>query len=211
MNIITDIRHLVKLNKIFKIRIMISSIEGTISDKNQESIQIVINGLGYKIFITKPLLDKVKIGQNIKLFTKLQIKDDSLNLYGLASQSEMEYFKHLTSISGIGAKSALNILSLVSLKKLQNAILNKEVEALTKISGIGKKTAGRIILELKGIVEKNSSLGHDITNDALAIDALLGMGYSIQQARKAIQQISSSEIVRAEEKIKKALKFLSSM
>lgn len=159
MNIITDIRHLVKLNKIFKIRIMISSIEGTISDKNQESIQIVINGLGYKIFITKPLLDKVKIGQNIKLFTKLQIKDDSLNLYGLASQSEMEYFKHLTSISGIGAKSALNILSLVSLKKLQNAILNKEVEALTKISGIGKKTAGRIILELKGIVEKNSSLG----------------------------------------------------
>jgi len=211
MNIITDIRHLVKLNKIFKIRIMISSIEGTISDKNQESIQIVINGLGYKIFITKPLLDKVKIGQNIKLFTKLQIKDDSLNLYGLASQSEMEYFKHLTSISGIGAKSALNILSLVSLKKLQNAILNKEVEALTKISGIGKKTAERIILELKGIVEKSSSLGHDITNDALAIDALLGMGYSIQQARKAIQQISSSEVVRAEEKIKKALKFLSSM
>ena len=189
---------------------MISSIQGTISNKDKESIEIVINGLGYKIFITKPLLDKVKIGQNIKLFTKLQIKDDSLNLYGLVTQSEMEYFKRLMSISGIGAKSALNILSLISLKKLQNAILNKEVEALTKVSGIGKKTAERIILELKGIVEKDSLPISDIKNDALAIDALLGMGYSIQQARKAIQQISSSETLKAEDKIKKALKFLSS-
>lgn len=189
---------------------MISSIQGTISDKNQRSIQIVINGLGYEIFITKPLLDKVKVGQSIKLFTKLQIKDDSLSLYGLTTQSEMEYFKHLMSISGIGAKSALNILSLISLKKLQNAILNKDAGTLTKISGIGKKTAERIILELKGVVEKNSLPISDIKNDALVIDALLGMGYSIQQARKAIQQISSSETLKAEDKIKKALKFLSS-
>ncbi len=189
---------------------MISSIEGTISNKNQDSIQIVINGLGYEIFITKPLLDKIKIGQTIKLFTKLQIKDDSLNLYGLATRAEMEYFKRLISISGIGAKSALNILSLVSLKKLQSAILNKKPETLTKISGIGKKTAGRIILELKGIVGKDSLPDSDIKNDALAIDALLSMGYSIQQARKAIQQISSSQALRAEEKIKRALKFLSS-
>ena len=189
---------------------MISSIQGTISNKDQESIQITINGLGYKIFITKPLLAKVKVGQTIKLFTKLQIKDDSLNLYGLATQSEMEYFKNLMSISGIGAKSALNVLSLISLEKLQNAILNKKAETLTKISGIGKKTAERIILELKGIVEKNSLSGSDIKSDALAIDALLGMGYSIQQARKAVQQISSSETLKPEEKIKKALKFLSS-
>ena len=189
---------------------MISSIQGTISNKDQESIQITINGLGYKIFITKPLLAKVKVGQTIKLFTKLQIKDDSLNLYGLATQSEMEYFKNLMSISGIGAKSALNILSLISLEKLQNAILNKKAETLTKISGIGKKTAERIILELKGIVEKNSLSGPDIKSDALAIDALLGMGYSIQQARKAVQQISYSQTLKPEEKIKKALKFLSS-
>ena len=189
---------------------MISSIQGTISNKDQESVQIVINGLGYKIFITKPLLDKVKVGQVIKLFTKLQMKDDSLNLYGLATQSEMEYFKHLISVSGIGAKSALNILSLVSLEKLQNAILNKEVEALTKVSGIGKKTAERIILELKGFVAKNSLSDSDIKNDALVIDALLGMGYSIQESRKAIQGISSYQNLKAEEKIKRALKFLSS-
>ncbi|OQX71580.1 Holliday junction branch migration protein RuvA [Candidatus Parcubacteria bacterium 4484_255] len=189
---------------------MISSIQGTISNKDNESIQIIINGLGYKIFITKPLLDKVKIGQNIKLFTKLQIKNDSLKLYGLSTQSEMEYFKHLTSISGIGAKSALNVLSLISLEKLQNAILNKKAETLTKVSGIGKKTAERIILELKGIVEKNALLsGPDIKSDALAIDALLGMGYSIQQARKAVQQISSSQILKPEEKIKRALLILS--
>jgi len=189
---------------------MISSIQGTISNKDNESIQIIINGLGYKIFITKPLLDKVKIGQNIKLFTKLQIKNDSLKLYGLSTQSEMEYFKHLTSISGIGAKSALNVLSLISLEKLQNAILNKKAETLTKVSGIGKKTAERIILELKGIVEKNSLLSSpDIKSDALAIDALLGMGYSVQQARKAVQQISSSQTLKPEEKIKRALLILS--
>ncbi len=189
---------------------MISSIQGTINSKDKESVEIVINGLGYKIFITKPLLAKVKVGQTIKLFTKLQVKDDSLSLYGLATQSEMEYFKRLISVSGIGVKSALNILSLVSLKNLENAIINKEVESLTKISGIGKKTAERIILELKGVVGKNSLSASDIKNDVLAIDALLEMGYSIQQARKAIQQISSFQNIRAEEKIKRALKILSS-
>jgi len=189
---------------------MISSIQGTINSKDKESVEIVINGLGYKIFITKPLLAKVKVGQTIKLFTKLQVKDDSLSLYGLATQSEMEYFKRLISVSGIGVKSALNILSLVNLKNLENAIINKEVESLTKISGIGKKTAERIILELKGVVGKNSLSASDIKNDVLAIDALLEMGYSIQQARKAIQQISSFQNIRAEEKIKRALKILSS-
>ena len=189
---------------------MISSIQGTISNKDKESIEIVINGLGYKIFITKPLLSEVKIGQDIKLFTKLQVKDDSLNLYGLSTQNEMEYFQRLISVSGIGVKSALNILSLVSLEKLQDAIVNKEVEALTKISGIGKKTAGRIILELKGVIEKSTLSGSDIKSDALAIDALTGMGYSTQESRKAVQQISSMQNLKAEEKIKKALKFLSS-
>jgi len=191
---------------------MISSIQGIISNKDNESIQITINGLGYKIFIAKPLLNKLKIGQNIKLFTKLQIKDDSLKLYGLSTKSEMEYFERLTSISGIGPKSALNILSLISLEKLQNAILDKKAETLTKISGIGKKTAERIILELKGMIKKNPLPNTDINGDAMAIDALLSMGYSIQQARKALQQISSSQtiIMKPEEKIKKALKFLSS-
>jgi len=84
-------------------------------------------------------LAKVKVGQTIKLFTKLQIKDDSLNLYGLATQSEMEYFKNLMSISGIGAKSALNILSLISLEKLQNAILNKKLKLLLKFQVLAKK------------------------------------------------------------------------
>lgn len=189
--------------------IMISSIQGTISDKDQESIQITINGLGYKIFIIKPLLIKIKIGQDIKLFTKLQIKDDSLILYGFSNQSEIRCFKRLTSISGIGPKSALNILSLVSLERLQDAIINKEVEALTKISGIGKKTAERIILELEGIIKKDSLSNTDIKNDALSIDALLSMGYSIQQSREAIQQVSSTQELKAEEKIKRALKILS--
>ncbi len=189
---------------------MISSIQGTISNKDKESIEIVINGLGYKIFVTKPLLSEVKIGQTIKLFTRLQVKDDSLNLYGLITKQEMEYFQRLISVSGIGVKSALNILSLVSLEKLQNAIINKEVEALTKISGIGKKTAERIVLELKGFVKKGTLSDSDIKNDALVIDALLGMGYSIQESRKAVQQISSIQNLKAEEKIKKALKFLSS-
>jgi len=99
----------------------------------------------------------------------------------------MEYFQRLISVSGIGVKSALNILSLVSLEKLQDAIVNKEVEALTKISGIGKKTAGRIILELKGVIDKSTLSGYDIKSDALAIDALTGMGYSTQESRKAVQ------------------------
>jgi Holliday junction DNA helicase RuvA len=192
---------------------MISSIEGTISQKNKESIEINVQGLGYKVFITQSLLSNVKVGQKIKLLTELRIKDEIPSLYGFLSNAEMEYFHYLTSISGIGAKSGLNILSLISLKKLQSAIASERAEVLTKISGIGKKTAERIILELKGKIKKNNFLDRDIRNDNLTIDALIGMGYPAEEARRALREINidqSSDKLTAEEKIKKALQYLSS-
>jgi Holliday junction DNA helicase RuvA len=192
---------------------MISSIEGTISQKSEKSIEVNIQGLGYKIFITQDLLSKVKAGEKIKLLTELRIKDEILSLYGFSSVIEREYFRYLTSISGIGSKSALNILSLISLKKLQAAIANERAEVLTKVSGIGKKTAERIILELKSKIKKNHFSEEDIRNDNLAIDALIGMGYPLEEARRALRKIGAdqnSEKLTAEQKIKKALQYLSS-
>jgi Holliday junction DNA helicase RuvA len=192
---------------------MISSIEGTISQKSEKSIEVNIQGLGYKIFITQDLLSKVKVGEKIKLLTELRIKDEILSLYGFSSVIEREYFRYLTSISGIGSKSALNILSLISLKKLQAAIANERAEVLTKVSGIGKKTAERIILELKSKIKKNHFSEEDIRNDNLAIDALIGMGYPLEEARRALRKIGAdqnSEKLTAEQKIKKALQYLSS-
>lgn len=192
---------------------MISSIEGTISQKSEKSIEVSIQGLGYKIFITQDLLNKIKVGEKIKLLTELRIKDEILSLYGFSSIVEREYFRYLTSISGIGSKSALNILSLISLKKLQAAIANERAEVLTKVSGIGKKTAERIILELKSKIKKNHFSEEDIRNDNLAIDALIGMGYPVEEARRALREIGTdqdSEKLTAEQKIKKALQYLSS-
>jgi len=187
---------------------MIYSIEGKIDYKYKNSIVVKINGLSYQVFATDFLLEKVKTGQTIKLFTYLETREETMELYGFEKKGELEYFKLLKSISGIGPKSAMNILSLVKLKDLERAILNNNITILTRISGIGKKTAERVILELKGKIEKTTIASPGPENDVLVIDALLGMGYTLPEARQAIQKIPP-KILKKKKRIKQSLKILS--
>lgn len=188
---------------------MIYSIEGIVENKTKNSIIIKTNGLSYKIFVNTLLVEKIKPGQNIKIFTHLETKEDTIELYGFKNQQELEYFNLLKSISGIGPKSAINILSLTQLKDLETAILEQDFEILTKVSGIGTKIAQKIIIELKNKVEKTRGGSFQSTKDsAILINALTSMGYSLPEARNAIKKIPHN-IKQTEKKIKHALKILS--
>ena len=187
---------------------MIYSIKGKISYQEGDFIVIETNGLSYQVFVTDFLLEKIKVGQIIKLFTYLEIRENAMELYGFKDQTELEYFKRLRSISGIGPKSTMNVLSLVRLPDLEKAILNEKPDILTKVSGIGKKTAQRIVLELKGKIAKISGKTSSQEDDSLVIDALIGMGYTLPQARQSVKKIPL-EICGIKKRIKQALKILS--
>jgi len=191
---------------------MIYSLEGKVKEKGSDFIVIKTNHLSYQVFVTDFYLQKIKSGQQIEVYTYLEVRENAMELYGFVDQQEVKYFKYLHSISGIGARSAMNILSLVSISDLEKAIVNEKDYLLTKVSGIGKKTAQRIILELKEKIIKSGtktlSTSEEDQDDSLVIDALVNMGYSLFYAREALKKIPP-EIKGPEKRITQALKYLS--
>lgn len=186
---------------------MISVIKGTIELNTDKYVIIDVNGVGYKVFISgntfKNLPEK---GEKVRLFTHLHVREDAMELYGFLTPKELEFFELLISISGIGPKGAMNILSVASIETLKKAIINEESTILTKVSGIGKKTAEKIILELKNKVG-DEFLGEKVSVDNEAIDALIGLGYKLREAREALKKVPK-EVDGVENRVREALKLL---
>ncbi|MDE2188293.1 MAG: Holliday junction branch migration protein RuvA [Patescibacteria group bacterium] len=189
---------------------MIAKITGTISEKGERYVIIDVSGLGYKVFITDDAAHTLQIDRETSLFTHLVVREDALDLYGFTSKKEKEFFTLLIGISGIGPKSALNILSLVSIEALVSSIRSGSVAHLVKVSGIGKKTAEKIVLELRdklGGVETSAENAAEMSSDLDAIEALKSLGYDIDEAREALKKIDSN-ITDTGAKVKAALKRL---
>ncbi|MDY6931127.1 MAG: Holliday junction branch migration protein RuvA [Halobacteriota archaeon] len=193
---------------------MISLIRGTIELKTDEYVVVDVNGLGLEISVPlSTLVGLAEIGEEVKLFTHLQMRDDSLRLYGFLSLKEKELFELLINISGVGPKMAISILSDIPQEKLERAIIQEDLVTLTNVSGIGKKTAQRLILELKEKIGQLSydvdfdsgTMGSDILDDA--VFALVSLGYSEKDARKSVKTASESikGTYTLEELIKKTL------
>ena len=189
---------------------MIAYLKGKIIFKNENFIILLSGSVGYKVFM---LSCQNKVDDETEFFTYLNVKEDSLTLYGFMSYQELELFEHLISISGIGPKAGLGILSLADSETIKIAIAKGDSNILTRVSGIGRKTAERVVLELRN---KFSSLENDeilqekskeINDHTDAIEALVSLGYSLSEAKKAIAEIPS-EIKDVSEKIKMALKEL---
>ena len=189
---------------------MIAYLKGKIIFKNEKFIILLSGGVGYKVFM---LSCQNKIDDETEFFTYLNVKEDSLTLYGFMSYQELELFEHLISISGIGPKAGLGILSLADAETVKIAIAKGDSSILTRVSGIGKKTAERVVLELRNkfsniegdeVLQKKSKEINDHTD---AIEALVGLGYSPSEAKKAIAEIPA-EIKDVSERIKMALKEL---
>ena len=189
---------------------MISSIRGTVLELGNRYVSIDIHGLGYKVFVTEDTLHTLKIGVETSLLTHLVVREDALDLYGFVHKKEKDFFELLISISGIGPKSALNILSVVSSDTLASAIRSGSTAHLVKVSGIGRKTAEKIVLELRdklgGIAGEDMLAG--MSTDADAIEALKALGYDANESREALKKVNK-DITDTGAKVKAALKVLS--
>ncbi len=162
-------------------------------------------GVGYRIYISGTTLGKIagKIGSNVRLYTHLSVKEDAMELYGFYTLEELASFRMLISVSGVGAKSAVSILSLMSPERFAQAVVNGDAKAIAKAQGIGSKTAQRIILELKDKIGKELSPDDDYvgettsgasgsSNIAAATDGLLVLGYTRSEAAYALKGLDPS-------------------
>jgi Holliday junction DNA helicase RuvA len=188
---------------------MISYIKGKVILKSENFIIVSTGNVGYKVFI---MSDLGKIGEDVELFTHLNVREDALVLYGFLEYKELELFELLISISGIGPKAGMGILSLADPETVKIAIAKGDSSILTKVSGIGKKTAERVILELRNKfsisdVENLGDKTKEIGDYSDAVEALVSLGYSSAEAKKALSNISP-EIKDISERIKMALKEL---
>ncbi len=188
---------------------MISYLKGKIILKKEKFIIISTGNVGYKVFVMSSLGE---VGEEIELFTYLNVREDLLALYGFKEYKELELFELLISVTGIGPKAGMGILALADPETIKIAIAKGDSSILTRVSGIGKKTAERVILELGNKftisdVENMEDKTREIGNHSDALDALASLGYSPNDAKKALANISP-EIKDVGEKIKKALKEL---
>jgi len=189
---------------------MISHLEGKILDKNEKFFVIDVGGIGYKVFSHSGILAKIpNIGQTVKIWTHLYVREDAMDLYGFLNQEELDFFEMLISISGIGPRSALGILEVAPVSGLKQAIVSEDETFFTKVSGIGRKTAQRLILELKTKLAKTVVLekGGRFKEMGDAFEALVSLGYKASDVRKILNELPK-EIESVEDKVKAALKKL---
>lgn len=197
---------------------MISYVRGVLDHKEPNRVIVDVNGIGYEVFIPLSTYQKLpSAGNQVRLHTHHHVREDAVSLYGFFSPEEKEIFELVLTISGIGAKVALSILSFISVNEFRLAIAQGDMKALTKIPGIGKKTAERMFLELKdkiGRVHIDEKMAKILeaasTNDA--VSALLSLGASQSAAEYAVYRAERllGEEAKLEDLITQSLKFLSS-
>lgn len=181
---------------------MYSYIIGIVTHKEEGKISLENNGIGYEIYVSNQTLSSFPFdNEPVKLFTYLVVREDEMSLFGFSTQEEKNLFLKLITVSGIGPRIAIGILSEITISGLLSAICNEDVRTLSKIKGIGKKTAERIVLELKDKVNplETMSVGGDINyqiDDTIfddAVETLVGLGISKNEAYKLIKSVAKQE------------------
>ena len=197
---------------------MFAYIKGSLEEKGNNYVVIDVSGIGYKIFMSETAISKMcDLGANVKVHTYYYVREDNISLYGFITKEELKMFELLLSVSGIGAKSAITMLSNITPSKFALAVISNDVGSLKKIPGVGPKSAQRIILELKdklkteqAIEEEDVEIKCEIRkteNVSEAMEALQILGYNRREIEKVFEKIANLD-VSVEELIKKALSLL---
>lgn len=190
---------------------MISYLKGKIKHQGNGFVILEVNNIGYQVFISPWLYADANFDQEIEFYTHQQVREDALNLYGFRSLAELELFELLLSVSGIGPRSALGVMSIATVVDIKESIGRGDPALLTKVSGIGRKTAERVVLELREKIGKLSGgdgkSGKNNLGSSDEIDALMALGYSLAQAREALNGVDE-KIKDSGERIRQALKKL---
>ncbi len=199
---------------------MIAFVRGIIEDISEDNVVLDVQGVGYNIKISSGTLSELpKIGEEIKLYTYTCVREDAFLLYGFLSRDELDIFRKLITVNGIGPKGGLAILSVMTADDLRFAILSGDVKMIATAPGIGKKTAERVVLDLRDKVSLEDTMVHHkihqqgagshIENSSAkgeAVEALTALGYSAQEALNVVKHIEITEGMDVEEILKLALK-----
>ena len=200
---------------------MFAYIKGKLEMKFQDYIVVEAGGgIGYKIFMSANAMQKIgEVGNEVKIYTYLRVREDDVSIYGFSSNEELRMFELLLSVSGIGAKSALSILSNIAPSKLALAVISNDVTTLKALPGIGAKSAARMVLELKDKLKTESSVSTETpveveeailedNKQSEAISALMVLGYTRKEVEQVFVKIKEKDTLSVEELIRKTLMLL---
>jgi Holliday junction DNA helicase RuvA len=189
-------------------------IKGIIEEISEDFIVIDNSGIGYKVHTSVNTIKDIKIGEEVKIYTYLNVREDDMSLYGFGMKTELELFLKLISVSKIGPKVGLGILSALSVDQIKYAIINEDANKLSEAPGVGKKTANRMILELKDKIKDYNIENVEMSNLNVnsnydeSIDALVALGYTKYEASNVISRIDTKNL-STEDIIKLSLSELS--
>lgn len=193
---------------------MIGFVKGTVDDILEDRVVVDCNGIGYNIFMPSSMLVKLSIGSDVKIYTYLAVREDAMNLFGFLQKQDLEMFKKLITVSGIGPKGGLAIMSVMTADEVRLAIITGDHKAIAKAPGVGAKTAMKVIVELKDkvkledvdFVSDTQSVAIDTGIQKDAIMALVALGYSERESTQAIKSVDSTSYDNVENLIKEALR-----
>lgn len=199
---------------------MIAFVKGVLESMNEDSIIVEKHGIGYEILVSGSVLQALpRVGNEVKIYTYTHVREDALQLFGFLTRDDLAMFKLLITVSGVGPKGALGILTVMDANALRMAILTDDAKAIARSPGIGAKTAGKVILELRDKMSSDALLPDFLSEDAAgiggadtsvvqdAIQALTALGYSASQAATAVKKVSA-EGMSVEEILKQSLKVI---
>jgi holliday junction DNA helicase RuvA len=188
---------------------MIASLEGVIGALTPDQVVVVVHGVGYRVNIPRGAISG-RDGEPIALHTEMIVREDAITLYGFPSTAERDLFNLLTSVTGVGPKLGLAVVGTMSIDGLRAAVTSGQPELLTRVPGIGKKLAEKIMFELKDKLKGADGLiaaaaYGDVNKDVM--DALIGLGYSIAEAQKAVASIPADVPNTFDERLPRALQY----
>lgn len=199
---------------------MIAYLKGDVAGIYEGQIVLEVGGIGYNVFMPQSSIDTIRgIGSEAKIYTYLAVREDSMSLFGFLTKDDLDFFKLLIQVNGIGPKGALGILSVMSVDDLKFSILSSDAKTISKAPGIGAKTAQRIIIDLKDKISLEDTFEHKLTavkdseNDLTgirqeAVEALCALGYSSTDSLRACRQVDITDGDDVETVLKAALKYL---
>jgi Holliday junction DNA helicase RuvA len=189
---------------------MIASLRGLVSAADEDSLVLQVGGMGFQVFVPKTILEDANPGKELALFTHLHVRENELALYGCRTKEELALFRLLLTVSGIGPKVALAMLSYLPPDQLRSAIVQEDVTVLARVPGIGPAKARKLVFELRDKVaaELPGAAPETILTDADAdlVSALTTLGYSVNEAREAIAALPR-EPLPLEERVRQALTY----
>ena len=200
---------------------MIAFVRGTAVDMTENSVIVEAGGIGYEIYMTGTDLSQIHMGEEVKIHTYFNVREDAMQLYGFRSKDDLQMFKLLLGVNGVGPKAAVGVLAGITADELRFAILSDDVKTLSKAPGIGKKTAQKLILELKDKMKLEDAFELKLANEQEkavaglgeisdgrqeAVEALVALGYSSTDALRAVRKVTDVAPDDVEGLLKAALK-----